>query len=55
MSANDSGNYDNKENGRSYHNDSNNENWRPPSSSSLPESPILATKYAHRAATQYGL
>lgn len=48
MSAN-SDNYDNKENGSNYDNrSSNNENDRP--SSSLPESPIIATKYAHRAA-----
>ena len=49
MSAKDSGNYDKKENGSNYHDSSNHENGRLPSS--LPESPILATKYAHRAAT----
>jgi hypothetical protein len=50
MSTKDSGNDDNKENGSNNHNNSsNNENVRP--SSSPPESPILATKYAHRAAT----
>ncbi|HEY7082999.1 MAG TPA: hypothetical protein VH500_25175, partial [Nitrososphaeraceae archaeon] len=51
MSANDSDNYEDKENGSNYHNNSsnNNENGRP--SSSPLESPVLATKYAHRAAT----
>jgi hypothetical protein len=50
MSAN-SDNDDKKENGSNYYNNgsSNNENGRLPSSP--PESPVLATKYAHRAAT----
>lgn len=50
MNANDSDNYEDKENGSNYHNNSSNsnENGRP---SSPLESPVLATKYAHRAAT----
>lgn len=51
MSPNDSDNYDSKENGNNYHNNSSNNNETGRSSSSPPESPILATKYAHRAAT----
>lgn len=48
MSGKDSSNNDGKENGISYDNSSNNENEGP--LSSPPESPTLATKYAHRAA-----
>jgi hypothetical protein len=50
MSANDSDNYEDTENGSNYYNNSSNNNENGRSSSSPPESPILATKYAHRAA-----
>jgi hypothetical protein len=50
MNPNDSDNYDSKENGNNYHNNCSNDNDNGRPSSSPLESPVLATKYAHRAA-----